>query len=206
MMLTNKIDFKPTKKRFTMMSSSSSIVRLIPITLAVISVTSLLSVAFCTDVFDGHPMEIYEGDITLIPVWENQSPKGYYWTTWTDSDGTPYTGEQVWLFRINDQVARKHYFENGKETLVEIFNEQEELVFLGLSEFTEDEIGVKYLKHYQKIDSSDQFLAFEAKWDQNIHTVKEYFQSGQLNYEFSFNTEINKYEGLFSFMTNRAIY
>lgn len=199
MKLTNKLDFNLTIKRFKMMGAPTSKFRSVTFIIAVIPLLGFLVLASCLDVFDGHPMEIYTNDVTITPINENASARGFYWINWVDSDGKPYSGEQTWLYRINDQVARKEYYEDGKQTLVEIFNQDEELVFVGLSEFTEDENGVRYLKHFQKIDSSDQYLEFDATWDQNIRTVKEFFQSGQLKYEFSFNTEINKYEG-FAFL------
>lgn len=195
MKLTNKLDFNLTLKRFKMMGASTSLFRSFTLIIAVIPLLGFLAVASCLDVFNGHPMEIYTNDVTLTPLNENSGARGFYWITWLDSDGNPYSGEQTWLFRINDQIARKEYYENGKQTLVEIFNQDEELVFVGLSEFSEDEDGVRYLKHFQKIDSSAQFLAFDAIWDQNIHTVNEYSANGQLQYQFSFNTEINQYEG-----------
>jgi len=199
MRLTNKLNFNLTIKRFKMMGTSRSIVRLIPIILAVTSVTSLLTLASFLDVFDGHPKEIYTNDLTLTALNENRGARGFYWITWLDSDGNPYSGEHCWLYRINDEVARKEFYEDGKQTLVEIFNEDGSQFVSYKSEFTTDENGVRYLKHIQKFDSSEQFLAFDAKWDQNIHTVREYFENGQLRYEFSFNTEKNKYEG-FAFL------
>lgn len=193
---TNKLDFSLTLKRFLMMSKSTSFLRSFSLKLTVFPVLSIMFVAFCTEVYDGHPNEIYTENEYLSFIAENKSPRGSHWGTYFDSNGNPYTGEINWYFKINNQLARKELYQNGKQVQVDIYNTDGTLVWLNKNEVTVSEDGTKYLKHFQKTVDDSIYLAFDLQWKQNSHTVKEYHINGQLKHQYTYDTSINRVNGI----------
>ncbi len=193
--LSSSLNFGLTKKRFNMLSKKASKTRMLPKALFVIPVFSILTMMFCADLSSSDNSTIYTNNDGLQAEAVNNFPHGSYWTVWLDSNGNPFSGKQTWLYKANDRIARIEHYENGNQIHVEIFSDNGDLTYVGESEFFENN-DIRHLKHYRKYDSLERYLDFEAKWEQNLYTVKEYFQNGQLKSEYSFNTEINKYDGL----------
>ncbi len=144
----------------------------------------------------GHPIEIYTENEYLSFIAENKSPRGSHWGTYFDSNGDPYTGEVNWYFKINDELARKEFYDNGKQIRVDIYDKEGNWVWFSKNEISEDENGIKYLEHFQKTENDSIFLAFDLIWNDNSHTVKEYYLNGQLKYQYNYNTIVNRVDGM----------
>jgi antitoxin component YwqK of YwqJK toxin-antitoxin module len=143
-----------------------------------------------------NPNEIYTDGEYLTLVSENKSSRGNHWATYLDSEGNPYSGEVNWYFKANDQLSRKEVYDNGKQVRVDIYDIMGNWVWLSNNEISEDQNGIKYLESYQKTENDSIYLAFDLVWDGNSHTVKEYYLNGQLRHEYTYNTLVNRVNGM----------
>lgn len=143
-----------------------------------------------------HQDEIYSENEQLTYVSENKSSRGTHWATYLDSEGIPYSGEVHWYFKINDELARKEVYDNGKQIRVDIYDKEGNWVWFSKNEISEDENGIKYLEHFQKTENDSIFLAFDLIWNDNSHTVKEYYLNGQLKHQYNYNTIVNRVDGM----------
>ena len=143
-----------------------------------------------------YPNEIYTDGEYLTLVSENKSPRGSHWATYLDSESRPYSGEVNWYFKANDQLSRKEIYDNGKQVRVDVYDIEGNWVWLSKNEISEDENGIKYLESYQKTENDSIYLAFDLVWDGNSHTVKEYYLNGKLRHQYTYNTLVNRVNGI----------
>lgn len=181
---TSRLDFRLTKARFKMLSSSCSKFRSMPRALLVMLALSAITFMFCTDSGTKYENLSFKELGEMFPTtYDDVELKKNEDGIWIDINSLPYSGVQQIFSTDSDQLVYTHHFNNGFLFESELFNvnPQGEPIIKGLVKYAIDPEGNLNTKIFSETDDNAMTLFVEFTDYEDTRNQKYYYLSGNLH-------------------------